>query len=831
MASVEYSLQIYDGASKVLSIIDNSIQSATRSLENFQRNASRSLAFPSFASIEKSLDIIDGEYREVTESISEADKKQKNLNKSTERQEDRIKKVNKAWKTVMSSMDKIGLANSPMDIIAQANNVKMAGNSIQAQTGLKGENLNTAKQSAQNLYKDNMSKSPQEAAQSLSSVYQMTGKTGEGLEQVTRAGLLLQDTFGYGLTDSIKSAGMLQQQFGLEGAESFDLIIQATQAGLNKNGDLLQTINESSEKFQNLGLGGQEMFNMLIHGAQNGNVSVGMLGNAVSEFSAKAVSGGQEASEGFSALGLDAGKMTEAFGSGGETARQAFLETVNALNNMDDSVSRNIAGTKLFGDSWGELGQQGLAALSNLDGSVQITSQNLNELNQLKFSDATSALTSLVNTINMGLAGPMTGVVDVITSTLNDFTTGLQGNVENINGIFGMLGYGIGLVGGFVSDNWSIIGPVIYGIIAALNAKKACELAGAAATLILETAQNALNTAFWVSPIGLIIIAIIALIAVFYAAVAIVNKFAGTSYSATGLICAAFSIVAAFIQNSIMQMCELVFAVIEFIVNKGVAFANFFANLFNDPVGSIIHLFFDMADSVLSVIQKIAKGLDLVFGKDMEASVKVWREDLSSLGDKFAKDHGNGKYEEKFKPLDMEELAEQFGFPKERKSYTESGKNAYDKGANSNLLGGGFGDMKGILGDKNNLFDPSSFGGDSNNGNQPDLSSIESNFNRNNQDNSPGASGISDSISKNTGDTAMNTAAMADTMDVMDEDLKYMREAAEQEIINRFTLAELKLDVNNNNTIKNVADVDNVLRMLSDTTAEVLCSFAEGVNG
>ncbi|WP_394527592.1 phage tail tape measure protein [Lacrimispora sp. JR3] len=827
---MEYSLQIYDGASKALSVINNSIQSAAKSLENFQRKASRSLSLSSFAGIEKSLSIIDGEYREVADNISDADKKQKKLNKSTEEQEQKIGKVKKAWQKVMSSMDKIGLAKSPMDMIAQANNVKIAGNSIQAKTGLKGENLDMAKQSAQNLYQDNMSKSPQEAAQSLSSVYQMTGKTGEGLEQVTRAGLLLQDTFGYGLTDSIKSAGMLQQQFGLEGAEAFDLIIQATQSGLNKNGDLLQTINDSSEGFQNLGLGGQEMFNMLINGAQNGNVSVGTLGDAVSEFSAKAVSGGQDASEGFSALGLDAGKMTEAFGSGGETAKQAFLETVNALNNMDDSVSRNIAGTKLFGSSWGELGQQGISALSNLNGSVEISSQNLNELNQLKFSDATSALTTLANTINMGLAGPMTGVVQVITSTLNDFTTGLQGNVENINGIFGMLGYGIGLVEGFVSDNWSIIGPVIYGIIAALNAKKACELAGAAATSILEIAQKALNKAFWTSPIGLIIITIIALIAVFYAAVAIVNKFAGTSYSATGLICGAFSIVVAFIQNSIMAMCELVFAVIEFIVNKGVAFANFFANLFNDPVGSIIHLFVDMADSVLGVIQKIAKGLDIIFGKNMEASVKVWKEDLASFGDKFAKDHGNGKYEKKFNPLDMDEFASQFGFSVERKNLTEAGKSGYEKGSDKNLFGGGFDNMKGILGGKNNPFDPSNFGGDSNNENQPDLSSIEKNLNLNSQNNSLGASGIPNSISQNTGATAMNTAAMTNTMDVMDEDLKYMRDAAEQEIINRFTLAELKLDVNNNNTIKNVADADNVLRMLSDTTAEVLCSFAEGVN-
>ena len=69
---------------------------------------------------------------------------------------------------------------------------------------------------------------------------------------------------------------------------------------------------------------------------------------------------------------------------------------------------------------------------------------------------------------------------------------------------------------------------------------------------------------------------------------------------------------------------------------------------------------------------------------------------------------------------------------------------------------------------------------------------------------------------------------MADSMDLMEEDLKYMRDAAEQEIINRFTLAELKVDVNNHNTLKTQTDFDDVNRMLGDVTAEILEAAAEG---
>lgn len=83
-------------------------------------------------------------------------------------------------------------------------------------------------------------------------------------------------------------------------------------------------------------------------------------------------------------------------------------------------------------------------------------------------------------------------------------------------------------------------------------------------------------------------------------------------------------------------------------------------------------------------------------------------------------------------------------------------------------------------------------------------------------------------IAANTGNTAGNTAKMADSMDVLDEDLKYMRDAAEQEAINRFTLAELKVDVKNNNTLTKKTDFDDMGRALAAFTGEFLASAAEG---
>lgn len=83
-------------------------------------------------------------------------------------------------------------------------------------------------------------------------------------------------------------------------------------------------------------------------------------------------------------------------------------------------------------------------------------------------------------------------------------------------------------------------------------------------------------------------------------------------------------------------------------------------------------------------------------------------------------------------------------------------------------------------------------------------------------------------IAGNTGGAAKDTAAIADQLDIMDEDLKYMRDAAEQEIINRFTLAELKVDVNNNNTLTKQTDFDDMGNYLAAFTGEFLQIAAEG---
>lgn len=220
---------------------------------------------------------------------------------------------------------------------------------------------------------------------------------------------------------------------------------------------------------------------------------------------------------------------------------------------------------------------------------------------------------------------------------------------------------------------------------------------------------------------------VIALIAAFYAAVAAVNKFAGTSVSATGIICGAFMAALAFI-----------------------------GNVFNDPVGAVCRLFFDLADTVLGILQALASAIDTIFGSNLSGAVQGWRDSLSGWVDETF-----GKGEEIMAKMNTDDL---------KLGHFEYGA-AFDLGYQ---LGEGIEDT---LGD---LFKTPTL-------DEMGLDSIDA-FNLGNN---------LDGIYGNTGDTAANTAAAADSLDYMDEDLAWMRDIAEREAINRYTTAEITVEQHN----------------------------------
>lgn len=301
----------------------------------------------------------------------------------------------------------------------------------------------------------------------------------------------------------------------------------------------------------------------------------------------------------------------------------------------------------------------------------------------------------------------------------------------------------------------------------------------------LTAAQINFNAALLACPLTWIVLAIIALIAVIFIAVAAINHFAGTSYSAVGVVFGVFAALGAYLYNSVVSFWNVIAALV-----------NFLFNVFFEPVASIKMLFYQLALSVIGYMVNMAHAIEDIINNipGVEVNITAGLDNLKNNIEAAAEEVKDGSQW-------IEVIAS-----KEYLDYSDTYGAAYSKGERfENDLRDRF---KG-LGDDGSGFMPDEFpfdglGGGGGGGGSP-----------------------VGNIAGNTGQTAANTAAMADSMDIIDEDLKYMRDAAEQEIINRFTLAELKVDVQNNNTLTKKTDFSDMGSYLASFTDEILATAAE----
>lgn len=366
-----------------------------------------------------------------------------------------------------------------------------------------------------------------------------------------------------------------------------------------------------------------------------------------------------------------------------------------------------------------------------------------------------------------------------------------------------------------LADNWSWLSPIIYGVVGALalyatylGITKAAELASAAGKVIMcvaayahaaatgaevaattaaTAAQYGLNTALLACPIVWIIVLIIALIALFYAAVAAVNKFAGTSVSATGIICGAFMVALAFIGNIFVALWNLVVDVFVLIYNLVAEVANFIGNVFTDPIGAVCRLFFGLADTVLGILQALASAIDAIFGSDLAGSVQGWRDSLGGWVDETF-----GKGEEIMAKMNADDM---------KLGRFEYGA-AWDAGYS---FGEGIDESISSF-DPASLFDTNVPGAD---------------------EYGTGLAGIGSGVD----DIAGNTGSIADSMAVTEEEMKYLRDIAEQETVNRFTTAEVHVDMSGmQNTVNNNGDLDGFVSGLTDAVNEAVDIITEGVH-
>lgn len=389
------------------------------------------------------------------------------------------------------------------------------------------------------------------------------------------------------------------------------------------------------------------------------------------------------------------------------------------------------------------------------------------------------------------ITGAISGIAQIAIPVIDAIVAGLMWTGENLEWLLPLLG---GIAAAYVLINGA---AAIYNTVTAIGnglaAVKAARLAmttvaqGAetTATFAATVAQYGFNAALYACPIVWILLIIIAVIAAIYGVVAAINHLTGSTTSATSIIVGAFVVAFAAIGNILIAAWNLVVDVVVLIYNLVAEVANFMGNVFIDPIGAICRLFFGLADTVLGILQALASAIDTIFGSNLAGSLQGWRDGLGGWVDETF-----GRGEEVMAKMNADDL--KLG----RFEYGAAWDLGYNAGADFEA---GLGDMF--------SFDTDSLLGDYGTG--TDMSGYQS-----------ALDGIGD-----------NTGSAAASLKNMSEDVAYMRDVAEREVINRFTTAELHVDMTGmTNRIEGDMDVDGIINRFVTGVTEALNVAAEGVH-
>lgn len=507
-------------------------------------------------------------------------------------------------------------------------------------------------------------------------------------------------------------------------------------------------------------------------------------------------------------------QLSQALGSGvlrGDELNSIFEQAPNLIQNIADYLDVPIGKIRSMAQD-GELSadvvkQAVFAATDEINANFESMPMTWGQMWTVFQNNATMAFQPVLQRLN-DLAN---------TDGFQEFATNAINDLAVVAGVVLDIFEGIGSIGTFVQDNWQIIGPVVYGVVAALAAyatyvgitnaidmistgikitmcvasyaHAAATGTEASATAAATAAQYGLNTAMLSCPLTWIVVGIMALIIVL---VALCNHFSGAGHiaqSTFGAICGGINVVIQYFKNWGLSVADIFIG----IWNAGGACATNVEIAFHNAISHVQALWYNMLSTALTVVSGICSALNKLPFVDFDYSGITGAAD--NYASKAAAAAGNTK----------DYASVPAAFSKGVKTY-DTYQNGWAKEAYT--AGAAWGD--GVTSKIKNT-----------------LSSKATNIpNANNYPNALASSNAA--TAANTADTAKNTAKTANTLSASSEDLKYLRDIADREYVNKFTTAQIKVEMINHNNVNNDMDLDGMAEHLRSKIEEEMNAAAEG---
>lgn len=607
--------------------------------------------------------------------------------------------------------------------------------------------------------------------------------------------------------------------------------IQSVGKALNISDELVQTtsrLNMMNDGVQTTA----ELVNMVYAAAQDARGSFGQMADVVARFGNNAKDAFSSSEEVVAFADLIQKQMTIAGASTQEAA------------NAELQLSQALGSGVLRGDELNSIFEQAPNLIQNIADYLNVPIGKIREMaadGELSADVVKAAIFSAADDINSKFNEmPMTWgqiwqsmqntaliAFQPVLQRLNDlanseaFQTFIQGAIEAMATLANILLNVFEVaasVGAFIGDNWSIIAPIIYGVIAALGAylaimgivnaitaisaaidatKAAADALAAGQTFLWTVQQYGLNAALAACPITWIIVLIIALIAIIFAVCNAIAKMTGIANSGFGVITGGVNVVIQFFKNLGLTVANIALG----IGNAIAALASNMMTAFHNAICNVQSWFYNLLSTALSVIEGICAALNKLPFVEFDYS------GISSAADDYAAKASEAAGNKE----DYQSISDAFN-----EGFTTF--DAFQDGWASDAFNAGAAWGDGIA-DKVSNFSLSDVFGQTD---IPNVGNYTSGFN-----DAIANSGVGDSI----GNIDDNTGKIKDSLDVTEEDLKYLRDIAEQEAINRFTTAEINVDMSGmQNTVNSGDDIDGFMTKLTDSVNEAVDNMTEGVH-
>lgn len=607
--------------------------------------------------------------------------------------------------------------------------------------------------------------------------------------------------------------------------------IQSVGKALNISDELVQTtsrLNMMSDGVQTTA----ELVNMVYAAAQDARGSFSQMADVVARFGNNAKDAFSSSEEVVAFADLIQKQMTIAGASTQEAA------------NAELQLSQALGSGVLRGDELNSIFEQAPNLIQNIADYLDVPIGKIREMaadGELSADVVKAAIFSAADDINSKFNEmPMTWgqmwqsmqntaliAFQPVLQRLNDlanseaFQTFIQGAIEAMATLANILLNVFEVaasVGAFIGDNWSIIAPIIYGVIAALGAylaimgivnaitaisaaidatKAAADALAAGRTFLWTVQQYGLNAALAACPITWIIVLIIALIAIIFAVCNAIAKMTGIANSGFGVITGGVNVVIQFFKNLGLTVANIALG----IGNAIAALASNMMTAFHNAICNVQSWFYNLLSTALSVIEGICAALNKLPFVEFDYS------GISSAADDYAAKASEAAGNKE----DYQSISDAFN-----EGFTTF--DAFQDGWASDAFNAGAAWGDGIA-DKVSNFSLSDVFGQTD---IPNVGDYTSGFN-----DAIANSGVGDSI----GNIDDNTGKIKDSLEVSEEDLKYLRDIAEQEAINRFTTAEINVDMSGmQNTVNSGDDIDGFMTKLTDSVNEAVDNMTEGVH-